>query len=192
MEGATDRLEGAASILLCGSSVGRDVDSVCEGLLSDGASDGRTVLWVSFGRSPADCLSMLPDESVERAVIAVGTPPTGAAITDDSVTVDAVSTRSDLTALGIKLSRFLSSTDGEITICFDSLTSLLQHVDLDAAYEFLHTVTRQCYAEGGQIHFHLDTATVDDQTVAAITSLCDANVAYGRTPAIRLRTSAYE
>lgn len=188
MSGVTDQLDGEASILLCSSAADRDIEAVCKRLLTEGATDDRTVLWVSFGRSPAECLSTLPDETVERAVIAVGTPPTGAAITDESVTVDAVSTRSDLTALGIKLSRFLSAADGQITICFDSLTSLLQHVDPDAAYEFLHTVTRQCYAEGGQIHFHLDPSTVGEQTVAAITSLCDARVAFDQRPPLRTRT----
>lgn len=188
MDAVIDQLDGAASVLLCDASAGRDTDTVCEKLLSSGATDGRTVLWVSFGRSPADCLSTLPDESAERAVIAVGTPPSGAAITDDSVAIDAVSTRSDLTALGIKLSRFLSSSDGAITICFDSLTTMLQHVDLNAAYEFLHTVTQQCYVAGARIHFHLDPSGFDAQMVAAITSLCDARVAFDHTPSVRARS----
>lgn len=188
MQVVSDQLDGAATILLCASSSGRDHDELCERLLCDAATVGRTVLWVSFGRTPAECLSGFPNEAADRAVLAVGTPQSGAAITDDSVTVDAVSTRSDLTALGIKLSRFLSSSDGEISVCFDSLTALLEHVALETAYDFLHTVTRQCYVEGGQIHFHLDPTVHDPQTVAAITSLCDAHVDFDRTPPVRVRT----
>lgn len=189
MRDVADRLNDAASMLLCASSSDRDA-ALCERLLADDAAAGRTVLWVSFGRSPAECLSGFPDESADCAVLAVGTPPTGAAITDDSVTVDAVSTRSDLTALGIKLSRFLSASDGEISVCFDSLTTMLDYVTLETAYEFLHTVTRQCYAAGARIHFHLDPTAYDEQTVAAITSLCDARVDLDSTPSVRARNHA--
>lgn len=183
MQPAIDRLDGVATVLLCGS--GDQTDAVCRRLLDDAATAGRTLLWVSFGREPADCLDGCTVEGTERAVLAVGASPTDGR--DDDVTVAAVSTPSDLAALGIKLSQFLSETDGDLTVCFDSVTAMLRHVDLDTAYEFLHTVTRQCYLADARIHFHLDPATHDTETVAAITSLCDARVDHDETVSVRVR-----
>jgi len=190
MQAVIDRLDGAATILLCAPS-GRD-DGLCRHLLADGAAEGRTVLWVSFDRSVDECLGAVPAVTGDRAVLAVGDAPTPDSETLDDVTVDAVSTRSDLTALGIKLSRFLSSTDGSLSVCFDSVTAMLDHVALDTAYEFLHTVTRQCFAEGARVHFHLDPAAHDERTVAIITALCDARVTPGETPEVRTRPPAVE
>lgn len=190
MQAVTDRLDGAATILLCAPS-GHD-DGLCHQLLADGAAEGRTVLWVSFDRSVDECLVTLPEVTGDRAVLAVGDAPTPDSEALDGVTVDAVSTRSDLTALGIKLSRFLSTTDGAISVCFDSVTAMLDHVALDTAYEFLHTVTRQCFAEGARIHFHLDSTAHDERTVAIITALCDARVTVDETHELRARPSAVE
>jgi len=190
MQTVVDRLDGAATILLCAPS-GRD-DGLCHQLLADGAADGRTVLWVSFDRTADECLAALPEVTGDRAVLTVGGSPTPGSGVDEDVTVDTVSARSDLTALGIKLSRFLSSTDGAISVCFDSVTAMLQHVALDTAYEFLHTVTRQCFAEGARVHFHLDPAAHDQRTVAIITSLCDARVTAGEAPEVRVRPGLFE
>ena len=182
MQSVIDRLDGVATVLLCGPA--DQTDAVCRRLLDDGAAAGRTLLWVSFGRGPADCLDRCTVDDAERAVLAVGASPTDG---PDDVRVEAVSTPSDLAALGIKLSQFISETDGDLTVCFDSVTAMLRHVDLETAYEFLHTVTRQCYLADARIHFHLDADAHDAETVAAITSLCDGRVDHDQTPSARVR-----
>lgn len=187
MGSVIDRLDGAGTILVSDSS-GDEADRLCRGLLSEGAAAGETVLWVSFERSPDECLSACPTADADRVVLSAGGSAADPPAPD--VTVDTVSTPSDLTALGIKLSQFLSTTEGEITVCFGSLTALLEHVDLETAFEFLHTVTRQCYDAGARIHFHVDPAAHDDATVATIASLCDAHVAFDRSPAVRVRADA--
>jgi len=186
MQAVTDQLDGAATVLLCAPSAGRDDDAICEQLLCTGATNGREVLWVSFSHSSAACLDGVPSEGTERAMLAVGSNDDE---TGQDVTVDAVSNKDDLTALGIKLSQFLSTSDGAITVCFDSVTTMLEHVDLQTTYEFLHTITRQCYAEGARLHFHLDPTAHDDTTVATITSLCDALVVFDPEPTVRVRPS---
>jgi hypothetical protein len=187
MQPAIDRLDGVATVLLCGPPDHND--AVCRRLLDDGAEAGRTLLRVSFGPGPADCLDRCPVDDADRAVLAVGASPTEG---PDDVRVAAVSTPSDLAALGIKLSQFISETDGELTVCFDSVTAMLQHVDLETAYEFLHTVTRQCYLADARTHFHLDGDAHDAETVAAITSLCDARVDHDQTPPVRVRSGQSE
>jgi hypothetical protein len=87
-----------------------------------------------------------------------------------------VSTPSDLTGLGITIGEFLSEFDEPVHICFDSLTSLLQYVDLQTTYEFLHAITGQIYAASARAHFHIDPAAHDEMTVETITSLFDARI----------------
>lgn len=188
MQGVTDRLDGAATILLKAPLTDRDADDVCKKLLCEGAADGRQVLWVSFTSSPPGCVHAVSDDDVDRAVLAVGEAPTlNDDVGIDGVTVETVSTPTDLAALGIKLSQFLSTASGDVAVCFDSVTALLQHVDLETAYEFLHTITLQFYTEGARVHFHLDPAEHDEATVATITSLCDAVVSFDETPTVRGR-----
>ncbi|WP_018256987.1 DUF7504 family protein [Halomicrobium katesii] len=183
MQSVIDRLDGVTTLLLCGSCA--RTDELCGRLLAEGGAAGRTVLWVSFGQSPSECLDDTVAADADRAVLAVGTTPAGER--DDDVTVEVISTPSDLAALGIKLSQFIAETDGELTVCFDSLTELLGHVAVETAYEFLHTVTRQCYLADARAHFHLDPAAHDAQAVASITSLCDARVDLDSTPPVRVR-----
>jgi hypothetical protein len=53
---------------------------------------------------------------------------------------------------------------------------MLQYVDVETAYEFLHAVTGQVHAAGARAHFHVDPSAHDDQKIAAIMSLFDASV----------------
>ncbi|PSP96710.1 hypothetical protein BRC94_11835 [Halobacteriales archaeon QS_5_70_17] len=85
----------------------------------------------------------------------------------------------DLTGIGITLSEYLSSwgcEGGDLVVCFDSLTALLQYVSLQRAYRFLHVLTGRAAAVGARSHYHLDPGAHDDRTVATLTSLFDAVV----------------
>jgi hypothetical protein len=53
---------------------------------------------------------------------------------------------------------------------------MLQYVELETAYEFLHAITGQLYAADARAHFHVDPSAHDSQTVDSITSLFDAVV----------------
>jgi hypothetical protein len=65
---------------------------------------------------------------------------------------------------------------------------MLQYVDVETAYEFLHTITGQLYAADARAHFHVDPTAHDAETVDAIASLFDAVVTLGDAdPEIRKR-----
>jgi hypothetical protein len=64
-------------------------------------------------------------------------------------------------------------------VCFDSLTAMLQYVDVETAYEFLHAITGQLYAADARAHFHIDPTAHDRTTVDSIASLFDAVVEFG-------------
>lgn len=176
MAGIRTELEGAANILLEEPSLGGGRE-MCSSLLVDGVSEPN-VLFVSFTRQASACVAQLDGESVGSVgVITVG--DASAAVEDDGVVTDSVSTPSDLTGLGISIGKFLSEFDDQVLLCFDSLTSMLQYVNVQTAYEFLHAVTGQIHAADARAHFHIDPSAHGDQDVAAIASLFDARVSLG-------------
>lgn len=98
--------------------------------------------------------------------------------------IETVGDPANLTALGITINDLLADwtadeqslrTDG-IVVCFDSVTALLDHVDLQAAFRFLHVLLSRFAATGATTHFHLDTVATDDETVRTFRQLFDATV----------------
>ncbi len=93
--------------------------------------------------------------------------------------IETVANPNDLTGLGIRVNEYLhqwSANGGDTAVCFDSLTAMLQYVQLNTAYEFLHIVTGRFYAVDAVAHFHMDPGAHDDRTIETIASLCDAVV----------------
>lgn len=199
MQTGGDRLDEAATVLLCGPSAGestpgadRDAndgdeasEDVCRALLEPDAAAANHVVWVTFDGTAPAWLDRMP-ETVDRTVVTVGQAASESVQSAEGVRVKSVSTRSDLTALGITMSQYLSS-ESSVTVCFDSVTAMLDHVDLETAYEFLHTITRQFYSADATGHFHIDSDAHDETTVATITSLCDAVVQFDPEPTARVR-----
>lgn len=184
MTEVTDRVAGVTTTLLSGSST--DSGQHCPDLLTAAATTGREVLWVTYTRPPEACVASVPDDVPVRGVLAVGDGPHWETSMDD-VDVEVVATPEDITALGIKLSRFLSGDDG-LVVCFDSITAMCQYVDPETAYGFLHTIAVQLHASDATAHFHIDPAAHEESTVDLFASLCDAVVdASGDEPTVRVR-----
>ncbi len=167
------QLEETTNILLEEPPLGEGRE-VCTSLLVDGVSTPN-VLFVSYTRAANDCVAQLAGKDVGNVgVITVG--DTSAAVDNEAVVTENVSTPSDLTGLGISIGKILSGWDAPVLVCFDSLTAMLQYVDVQTAYEFLHAITGQIHAAGARAHFHIDPSAHDQKDVAGITSLFDARV----------------
>lgn len=177
------QLEGTTNVLLAEPPMGQGRD-VCTSLLLD-TEDNPNVLFVTYTRSASDCVAQLDgrDDVENVGVVTVG----DSSAAPDGVVTDSVSTASDLTGLGITIGRFLSEWEEPVLVCFDSLTSMLQYVDVQTAYEFLHAITGQIHAAGARSHFHIDPNAHDDQHVASITSLFDAKVSLQGERTVRTR-----
>ncbi|MFC7071866.1 hypothetical protein ACFQJ7_10500 [Halovenus rubra] len=178
-----EQLDGTTNVLLAEPPMAQGRD-VCTSLLA-GQQSNPSVLFVTYTRSPAACLNQLDghDHSENVGVITVGDN----AASIDGVVTESVSTASDLTGLGIAIGQFLSRWDDSVYVCFDSVTSMLQYVDVTTAYEFLHAITGQIHAAGASSHFHIDPNAHDDQDVASITSLFDAKVSLEGETTVRTR-----
>lgn len=185
MNDITTQLEGATNILLEEPPIGQ-AREVCTSLLCTGL-DNPNILFVSYTRQPSACIEQVADE--QRGNIGVITAgDTVTPVEDDRATTESISTPSDLTGLGIQIGQFLSTWDSPVCVCFDSLTSMLQYVDFQMAYEFLHAVTGQVHAANARAHFHIDPNAHDEQTVAGITSLFDATLSLaGEEPSVCTR-----
>lgn len=172
----TTELGPARNVLLEEPPIGQGRDT-CTSLLVDGL-ESPNVLFISFNRGVSDCVNQVSGSGVDEiGVITVGDG--AGSIDDESVHSESVSTPSDLTGLGIEIGQFLTTWQGPTAICFDSLTSMLQYVDFQTAYEFLHAITGQTHAANARAHYHIDPSAHDEEDVAGITSLFDACVTVG-------------
>ena len=183
-------LGDARNVLLSAPSLTGGERAVCTDLLLGAAPAETSVLWVTFRRDPGACIEQwtneTDDEPLNAAVVAVGDAATSVDV--EWADVESVSSASDLTGLGIEIGEFLSDWEGNVVVCFDSLTTMLQYVEVETAYEFLHAITGQLYAADARAHFHVDPNAHDDQTVDAISSLFDAVVELGGDePTVRKR-----
>ena len=193
-ETLSDRLTGANSTLLLTPSFGDEAD--CVDLLHPDAAEETNVLWVSYTKSPDQQLrrwrehtderpaemGMVSVEDSTRSVAAEAGGnggPSGPSLPETNAPVETVNSPNDLTGLGIRITEFLTDWEengNRTVVCFDSLTALLQYVELETAYEFLHIITGRMAKTDAFAHFHMDPDAHDDQTVAIITSLMDAVV----------------
>lgn len=186
-----EELGDANSVLLLTTSMSADGDDACIDMLQREDPSQENMLWVSYTKSPDAQLrrwrSHANTQPANLGILSVeeSTRSVSAAAAGNSDTlpgngpVETVSNPNDLTGLGINITEFLSrweDNDYRTTVCFDSLTAMLQYVELETAYEFLHIITGRFAAFDVHAHFHMDPDAHDDQTVESIVSLMDAVV----------------
>lgn len=176
----------------------------CANLLLSKSASGGKLVFVTATQSPDDRIkawqSHVTTELPPRIGIVNlgGDSRTGAG--DPTITVDrggseirveTIQNPGNLTRIGISLTSLLTDwppENDQVVICFDSLTSLLQYVEVRTLYQFLHVLTRQVNTLGGLAHYHLDPTAHDEQTVNQLMSLFDGIVEPDGSDDWRLRT----
>lgn len=109
----------------------------------------------------------------DRAQVAQGTEAVEA--TDAHVEVFTANPN-DLTGMSMTLNNAfgeLSKSDRDLYVCFDSITALLQFVDGDSAYRFLHMLTGKLRKLGAVAHFHASPEAHDPQTLSQLKTTFD-------------------
>lgn len=181
--GSGGNLGDASNVLLLGPTAESRVRDACIDLLAGPTPERTNVLAVVYETSPAEFAarwSARTDAPPERGgIVAVGTTEVSV---DESVwTVRAVTDPGDLSSVGLELSDQLSAPntpgDAGIAVCFDSLTALLDHTDLQQAFRFLHVATARVESAGAVGHYHMDPDAHDRQTLATLEGLFDAVLA---------------
>lgn len=174
-----------SNVLLQAPSLSEGGMSICPHIGKSGDTE-RNLLFVSLSGTPERRLDTwrrhggLPEKV---AVITVDNTRSAAAtgagrtIRDPDGTALSTTTLSDpgdLTGIGIKMSKCLSAwedEDARTQVCFDSLTTLLQYVDIEQVFQYLHVTSKRIEAVGGTAHYHIDPNAHDDKTLATIESL---------------------
>lgn len=194
-----DSLGDAATVLVESASTDPERPATCSDLLHRQSAARENLLWVTYTHGPDEKLQSWRRHTdatpANLGVVSVGDSMRSAAAASAAVggpaggvpdeagggvpnPVEAVENPSDLTGLGITVGRYFEAwgTDHPTNLCFDSITALLQYVEFETAYRFLHVLTGRVAAAGGVGHFHVDPAAHDDQTVASLQTLFDAVV----------------
>jgi hypothetical protein len=139
----------------------------------------RHVLQVTYERPPSavveDWLTHHGEPPASLAVVGPTEEDAAALPADVHVTTVAPD---DLTGVGIAVGRYLDRWEGTPMVCVDSLTALLDHVDQDRLFRFMHTLTGRFVAAGAAAHVHLDPSTQDERTVATLATLFESVVRY--------------
>jgi len=178
--------EDAHNVLLCAPPMDTHAEDGCVDLLTAEPPADEDVLFVTFVQSPDQRLDswrggtdgerpaklgfVNVDDST-RSVAAASHASAG-----EALSIRSVSSPADLTDLGIELNAFLEewAGDGNQTVlCFHSVTTLLQYVDLPRAFRFFHVITGRVRESGVRAHYHVDPSVHDEGTINTLLSLFD-------------------
>lgn len=187
-----EELGSTSSILLVGPLGGQADDTACRTLLDADTGEPTNRILVTNDQSMEARLRTCHGGAGvnalggETVIIGMGEPSRGASATAPTVTGDGVTTVSlsdsrNLARLGMHVSRWLTDWEAEPTrlvVCVHSLSTLLQVMDLDTVFRFLHVLNARIDAAGGQIHYHLEPDDHDDVTLSTLGALFDAILTY--------------
>ncbi|MBX0323739.1 hypothetical protein EGH21_11940 [Halomicroarcula sp. F13] len=169
------------NVLVSAPSLSASKHETCLDLLAPAPPEQLDVLRVTYSASPAELVADWRDHHGElpaRMGIVVVGDQAGLREEDhdvpDSVFVTTANPN-DPTGLGMRLNNYLTDHEEGIQLvaCFDSLTELLQFVDVQSAFKFLHMLAGQLREVDAVGHFHVDPAAHDDQTISRLKPLFD-------------------
>ena len=182
--------EEGRNILLLGSPLDDPTTDAHRALLAGQTPGDQRVLCITYRDSPGTVVTRWQNHTdvtpAKWGIIVMGdqaqsaetgsAPPSGA---QAGPRVEAVTDPGDLTALGITLSQYLERWTGDehpFAVCVDSVTALLQYVDEQIAFRFMHMATTRFRAANAVGHFHLDSDAHSDRTIAEFKSIVDTVV----------------
>lgn len=112
------------------------------------------------------------DPTTFRIVDATGAPG------DTDSAIHRVSSPADLTGMGVAFTQAVDGmgTPDRLRFGFVSISTLLQYVDAERAFSFLHVLSRRTSAAGYLGVYSIDPTTHEDRFVNVVTSIFDAAI----------------
>jgi hypothetical protein len=183
--GGETGLEGASNVLVLSSTMDGDARAAFYETLLPDPPESLDVLAIDYRQSPDQWLDEWDRRMGARPkrCTIVSVDETTRSVSGDATrtvhrgpnTVACLKSPTDLTGLGITISEYLADEGSDHTVLtFDSLTVLLQYVDLQRAFRFFHVLANRVQTVGATAYYHMDPGAHDDQDVATLTSLFDA------------------
>lgn len=167
------RTAGRSPLLVLADPLDHHRRAACSDLLS--VDQPRSVLVFAYHRRPREIVERL-DDPRGATVIDLGEDSDAPAGTEfgPEVTVDRCGA-ADLTGVGVAVTDAIDRhAEGRLHVCLGSVTTLLQYVDLETAFKFLHVTLSRLDSADAVVHGHLDPDAVEEETVATLSSLFDS------------------
>lgn len=190
-----------SNILLLGPGDTAVENDLCASLIKQESGPGRRRVLVTTEQTPDERLATLHGFGAgtfeETTVIAVGERVRSGSgngnpfeINGETVTIETVRDRRDLTRLGLLINRSLNEeiTGLVPTLCFHSFSTLLEGDNLEQLFRFLHVLQSRTSQVGATAHYHLDPSTIADEVVTTIEQLFDLTVRYDDEGNLSLHT----
>lgn len=184
MAHAIDNVSTADSSVLClASRFQSDTSAVCSELLTPEEDVQSNILAVTVSR-PANQWLAAWDRASETtpangAIIDVTSQPSDD-MTAGTFSIETVDVPPDLTAIAIRLFEYIDAwpagSSYQTSICFHSLTPLLQYKSTQRVSKFVHKLTDEIDDRDASIHYHMDPAAHKSATIETYASMVDAVV----------------
>lgn len=174
-------LGDAANILVLGPTETPAEHDVCTTLTTGETPEQTHRILVTTDSSPNERLRLLrgygSTEYEETVIIGVGDQARSSGtdaetLAGKGLTIDSISNPADLTALGLRINTHLSE-DQPTALCFHSLSGLIQSVQTQKVFRFLHVLKGRVQSTGTRAHYHLDPARTDRETIYTIKPIFD-------------------
>ena len=177
----------SGNFLMLAPAMSDEKSEQCHDLLSGGSPEDIDLLRIVYHRSPDrlvdEWADRVGDQPANTVILSVDDRAQSGSIGGEKLSGEADGTvevlaanPNDLTGLGMELNNALtalSETGNDVYVCFDSVTAMLQFVDTESAYKFLHMLTGQFHKVDAVAHFHIDPSAHDEQTISRIKTTFD-------------------
>jgi KaiC/GvpD/RAD55 family RecA-like ATPase len=172
-----DGLDPGVNVLVSGPPMSGKRELVFDLLAPEGIPADPIVVMTTD--DPASRIRMQFDErdvrfepSSFRIVDATGAPG------DSDPPIHRVSSPADLTGMGVAFTQAVDgmATPDRLRLGFVSISTLLQYVDAERAFSFLHVLSRRTSAAGYLGVYSIDPTTHEDRFVNVVTSIFDAAI----------------
>lgn len=186
-----DLIADAGNVLVLGPSDSSREFEICTDLCSP-SGNVEDQLLITAAQSPDERLNALRGYGLETSdrttVIAVGQQARSVSydrsasepLAEQDITVESVANEGDLTRLGLLVNRHLADSTDESSsvLCFHTLSSLLDSVEIEKLFRFLHILSGRVDQAGATAHYHLDPETHPENVVETLKPIFDVTVRF--------------
>ena len=177
---ASPPMRGEENVLLLAPSATEDGRVACADLLDHPNTETGAVVFVTLTQSPDARIEVLRRHASRLpsrvGVICADEHRRGDTGSRKGVAVRSVENPGDLARLGVAIGDALTDWTAAhpTTVCFHSITALLQFAELPRVFRFLYTLAGRVGSTGNRAHYHLDPDAHDQQTIATLSPLFDS------------------
>ena len=173
-----DPQPGDGVLVECGSQDSRK-GHACLDLLGVDDVEGRNVLLIRYRQIGSERLRRIAEDARDVHLISIGYRQSVPNEIDDLVETTRISNPSELTRLGIVMTRVIGNWDTdsvETVVCLDSLDILAGYKDERSVFRFLHVLLSKLQSSNAISHFHIDPSGSDTQGADTLKPLFDSIV----------------